>query len=612
MEKAPRESGDLRAKNVQKLQELFPECVVETRGADGTLKRAVDFEALKAALTDEIADSSEAYRFDWVGKREAYADAFRTTRKTLKPRPEESVDWTTTQNLFIEGDNLDVLKILQESYLGRVNVIYIDPPYNTGSDSFVYADNYAAKVREYDERAGNRDVSGDVLFRENNPANPRFHSDWCSTIYSRLLLARNLLTDDGAIFVSINDVEHANLVKILDEVFGRANYVTTIVWETKKEAKGLPPKSMCVDNHEYIVVYSKSGKFQFVGDLRDVEDGFANPDGDPRGAWKRQYLQRFGQGFREKTIVDPKTGNAFTFETPYAREKLERWIKEGRIVFPKTKENYPAKKEYFSEYENPYKPIVSSWGLFNTKVGSEELKKLFDDQKVFDYSKPIDLMIELVKRAVPKDALVLDFFAGSCSFPHAVMEANAKDGGTRRFIAAQIAEKIQNGRNFRYKNICEIGKERLRRAGDRIRSRSGASKVDVGFRVFTVGESALKEVATTPAKYDKKTLEESISKVKKESSDLDLLFETLLKLGVTISGKYEVERIGIAEIITYEEEIVACFSDYILTVDVETIAKKSPRIAIFNENGFQRSDEKINLEARFKKYSKRNAKIIVI
>lgn len=454
MNRSIKQAQNELTRRIEQLRAIFPECVVDE---EDTVR--VDFEKLK-----EFLGAPETNEFVWMGKRAASAEARRETYKSLRPWRAESRNWKDTRNIYVEGDNLDFLKLARQDLAGQIDLIYIDPPYNTGRGTFVYRDDFS-------------DSKGDRS------------SNWASMFYPRVLLAREFLKDSGAIFVSIDDREHANAIKIMDEIFGRENFVATIVWESKREAKGIPPKSMSVTNHEYILCYSKNGSYRFVGDMRNVSDGFANPDSDPRGPWKRQYLQRFGQGFRERTIVDPATGRAYTFETPYTQEKLNRWIAEGRVIFPTPPYKYPARKEFFNEYDNPYKPIVTSWGLFSTKVGSEKLKSLFDGKKVFDYSKPLDLMTTLLRRAMRPDGLVMDFFAGSGTIGHAVVALNAEDGGARRFILVQAPESCGR-RSVAYKlgynDISAICRERLRHAGDLLLSESARESLDVGFRAYRI------------------------------------------------------------------------------------------------------------------------------
>lgn len=462
--------------NIAKLAEVFPECVLEKRQKNGVVKRCVDFEKLCGALgLSEEYYCREKELFTWVGKKNAYEETLRPTEKTLLRMPEWEFKSKKTNNVYIEGDNLDVLKILCARKFRGVDIIYVDPPYNTGYVNFVYNDRFNSSNKRKRRLKSTNDEWNEI------------YSDWRSMFYSRMILAREILADTGAVFVSVDDCEQANAVKILDEVYGRQNFVATFVWETKREAKGIPPASMRVANHEYILCYSKSSAFRFNGDPRNVNDGFANPDNDPRGPWKRQYLQRFGLGFREKTIVDPGSGRTFTFETPYTQEKLERWIEEKRVIFPTSPKNYPARKEFFAEYKNPFKPVVTSWGLFSTKVGSEEVKKLFGGVKVFDYPKPLELLKTLLRRAAPKNALVMDFFAGSGTLGHAVMALNAEEGAALRFLLVQAPEPCGK-RSAPYKagfeNIGAICRARLIRAA--ITLDKGCQDVDLGFRAYRV------------------------------------------------------------------------------------------------------------------------------
>ena len=435
----------------------------------------------------------ESYEFTWVGKKAAAAEALAPVTKTLRPRPEESVDWDNTQNLYIEGDNLDALKLLREEFLNKVKMIYIDPPYNTGND-FVYRDDFRMTKEEWNEKTGAKDEKRKRMSR-NSFDNGRFHSAWCSMIYPRLLLARDLLTDDGAIFISIDDNERDNLKKICNEVFGESNFVCSFIWNTKKAAQGMATANMVVANHEYVLVYAKEiSNFRFKGVERDENNGFSNPDNDPRGLWKRQYLQRLGQGLPVRTITDPATGNTFSFETPYTQEKLERWIEEGRIIFPADPSKYPARKEFLSEYAHKQQ-LVTSLGLFATKATTEKLYALFGGEKIFNNPKPDTLIKFLVDQGTAAGDVVLDFFSGSATTAHAVMQLNAEDGGNRRFIMVQLDEQCDpNSKAFKagYKTISEIGKERIRRAGAMIKQSlaPAASPLDVGFRVYIIDDNA--------------------------------------------------------------------------------------------------------------------------
>lgn len=382
------------------------------------------------------------------------------------------IDHGGQMNFLIEGDNLASLQLLEKTHKGKIDLIYIDPPYNTGRQDFIYDDKY---------------IEDTDMFK---------HSKWSAFIKNRLALAEKLLSNNGAIFISIDDNEFAPLKLICDETFGYENFVTTLVWETKREAKGIPPVKMCVTNHEYILVYSKTNKYKFIGDLRNIEDGFKNPDNDHRGPWKRQYLQRFGQGFPVRTIVNPKNGMTFSFESPYTEEKMRKWISQDIIIFPESNDKYPARKEFFFEYANPYKPIVTSLGLYSTKVNSEKLKAIFDNKKVFDYSKPLDLIANLIKKSLRNSGIILDFFAGSGTTGHAVMKLNAEDGGKRKFILCTNNEN----------NICrDVTYERIKRVIDRENYQASLKYMKVGFVPIT--DKLYYEYADELLKYVKELVE---------------------------------------------------------------------------------------------------------
>ncbi len=461
-----------------------------------------------ARLQTEIKKNNKTqYGLRWMDVPEAFEAAIENSIPILEEVKEKAItnDDGKPTHILIEGDNFHALTCLNYTHKGKIDVIYIDPPYNTGSDGFVYKD----------KRVLNKFPDGTTVPTDH----PLRHSYWLSFMHKRLELAKNLLSNRGVIFISIDDNEQANLKLLCDHVFGEKNFVCTIVWQTKTEAKGIPPRTMCVTNHEYIFAYTKNDNFKFVGDLRQIEDGFSNPDNDPRGAWKRQYLQRFGQGFSEKTITNPQNGMSFTFETPYTFEKMQRWIDEGIIIFPKSSEKFPARKEYFSEYDNPYKPIVTNFGLYSTKVNSEKLKAIFNEEKVFDYSKPIDLMKDLLRRAFNKTSTILDFFAGSGTTMHATIQLNEEDGGHRQCILVQqnennICEAVTYERNKRvmqgytnakgeqvaglgnsmkYYKTAFVGKNTSRHATD-------SDRVELSLKagyLLALGENTLEEIETT-------------------------------------------------------------------------------------------------------------------
>ena len=612
MDKMKFESPDMTAQNIDRIAALFPNCVTEMPDENGKIKRAVNFELLKQMLSPDVADGDEAYEFTWVGKKAAIVEANKPIRKTIRPCVAESKDWDNTENLYIEGDNLEVLKLLQESYLGKVKMIYIDPPYNTGND-FIYADDFMRSQEEENEQMGMYDEDENRLFK-NTDTNGRFHSDWCSMIYSRLMLARNLLTDDGVILISINEYETSNLSKICEEAFGRENFVCRFGWETKKAAQGMTTANMVVDNQESIYVYAKQiGMFKFRGLDRDETNGFSNPDKDPRGLWKRQYLQRLGQGLPVRTIVDPDTGNEFSFETPYAQDKLNRWIEEKRIIFPSDPTKYPARKEFLSEYENRQQ-LVTSLGLFATKSTTEKLYNIFDGIKIFSNPKPDTLMYFIIQQcAKSPDSIVLDFFSGSATTAHAVMQLNVEDGGHRKFIMVQLPEKCDEASEAYkagYKNICEIGKERIRRAGDKIKSESPMTTqdLDIGFRVLKLDDTNMKDVYYAPDDYDQGMLVGLESNIKDDRTDLDLLFGCLIDWGLPLSLPYKSEQLGGCTVHTYNDgDLIACFDTNIPESVVKEIAQRKPLRAVFRDSGFASSPEKINVFEIFKLYMPEDA-----
>ena len=605
MDKLEMKTARISQENIEKIRGLFPNAVTEVI-KDGKVELAVDFDVLKQELSDSLIESGqERYQMTWPDKRKAVALASSSISATLRPCRDDSVDFDTTQNLYIEGDNLDVLKLLRETYHGKVKMIYIDPPYNTGND-FVYEDDFSQSAEEYAGRSGQYDEQGQRLF-QNTESNGRFHTDWLNMIYPRLKLARDLLSDDGVIFISIDDNEQANLKKICDEIFGEGNFVAQFVWDTKKAAQGMATENLIVANHEYVLAYSRYKKlFKFFGLDRDESNGFANPDNDPRGLWKRQYLQRFGQGLPIRTIIDPKTGNSFSFETPYTQDKLERWIKEDRIIFPDDLSAYPARKEFLSEYKNRQQ-LITSLGLYATKSTTEKLYSLFDDDKVFTNPKPDSLLKFFVRQGSSINSIILDFFSGSATTAHAVMQLNAEDGGKRKFIMVQLHEKCdEKSEAYKagYKTICEIGKERIRRAGKKIKEETGKTDLDTGFRVLKLDSSNMQDVFYNPAAMSQTLLDQTIDNVKTDRTPMDLLFQIMLELGVQLSAKIEEKEIsGKKYYIVNENEIIACFDDNLNNDVITDIAKRQPIYAAFKSASFATDSASINCEQLFKTYS---------
>lgn len=627
MDKMRMESVDMTAQNIERIGALFPNCITETKGEDGKMKKAINFDLLRQMLSGDVIEGDEAYEFTWVGKKAAIVEANRPIRKTLRPCKEESVNWDTTENLYIEGDNLEVLKLLQESYLGKVKLIYIDPPYNTGHD-FVYRDNFHQSASEYSLNIGQTDDEGNRLF-QNTESNGRFHSDWCSMIYPRLLLARNLLADNGAIFVSIDDNELDNLKKICDEVFGAENFVAQFPWQSRQSMQNDTDISV---NNEYVVAYAKKRRFEnrrlkennadtwfsepsfCCLPLTLSEDAFSNPDNDPRGPWKADPFD--APNVRPNLtykITNPITGEEFlppsgrhwrTEESSY-----KKLLADNRIVFGKTGTSRPQLKVFYEE-KKMFGTIDTNWWTGEkcgtTTQGTKEQMKLFDGIAPFDTPKPTKMLRQILRLVSLPDNndIVLDFFSGSATAAHAVMEQNATDSGNRKFIMVQLQEECTEGsaaRTLGYETIPEIGKERIRRAAKKIAGDYPSATFDGGFRVFKLDNSNMKDVYYAPADYNQSMLSMLESNIKEDRSDLDLLFGCLLEWGLPLSMPYTSEEISGCIVHTYNDgDLIACFDENIPDEVVKTIAKRQPLRAVFRDSSFDGSPAKINVTEVFK------------
>ena len=608
------ESLDITQENVKKIKALFPNCVTEVNDTDGNVKLRVEWDILKEALTGEYVEGGERYEFTWPGKKAAFAESARPIRKTLRPCVAESKNWDTTQNLYIEGDNLEVLKLLQESYLGKVKMIYIDPPYNTGND-FVYRDKFSLSQAELDEQSHAFDADGN-RYEVNNSTEPRYHSNWCSMIYPRLLLARNLLADDGVIFISIDDNEQSNLKKLCDEVFGESNFVATIVWQKKyaatNDAKGFST------THDYIVTYAKNIN-SFTRNLlpRTAEQNapYKNDDGDGKGLWRSDNL--LVKSFSESGVYAIKNPNTEKEYFPpkgscwrASKETMKKWLVENRIYFGKDGKGAPQLKRYLNEVQQGRVPIT--WWPF-TEVGhndaaNKEVRELFGVKPPFDTPKPVSLIKQMMLIETGKDSIILDFFSGSATTAHAVMQLNAEDGGHRKFIMVQLPEKCKEGSEAEkagYANICEIGKERIRRAGEKIKAEHAeATGLDVGFRVLKVADSNMKEIYYAPSGYSQDLLDGTEANIKSDRSDLDLLFGCVLDWGIPLDKSYTSEKIEGCTVHTYDKgSLVACFDENVPESVVITIAKRQPERVVFRDSSFGSSAAKINVFELFKLYA---------
>ncbi|MDO4563911.1 MAG: site-specific DNA-methyltransferase [Clostridia bacterium] len=626
MDKLRMESPDLTARNIERIGELFPNCITEALDEERSTaekkvyKKAINFELLRQMLSDDVLDGDEAYEFTWVGKKAAIVEANRPIRKTLRPCPEESVDWDGTENLYIEGDNLEVLKLLQESYLGKVKMIYIDPPYNTGND-FIYRDNFAADSEEYQEQSGVFDEeTGDRLFK-NTDTNGRFHSDWCSMIYSRLMLARNLLRDDGVIFISIDDHEQENLKKCCDEVFGAQNFVAQLVWERAYSPKN--DARFISNSHDYVLMYARNLDDFVIGRLPRTQEAnarYQNPDNDPRGVWKpsdmsvKTYNAACDYPITAPSgrVIEPPAGRCWRLSKTAFLERLQ----DNRIYFGEDGNSVPCIKRFLTELKfDGMAPtsIMFYKDVGHSQEGAKEVTQLMD-AGVFDGPKPIRLIQRFLTLAnLDEDSIVLDFFSGSATVAHALMLQNSIKDFKCKFILIQIPERAdEKGTAYKagYKNICEIGKERIRRAGAKIKEESPltAASLDTGFRVFKLDDSNMKDVYYSPNDIDQQNLFDMVSNIKDDRSDLDLLFGCLLDWGLPLSMPYSSEEIEGCTVHTYNGgDLVACFDEDIPESVIREIAGRKPLRALFRDSGFVDSPAKINLFEIFKLYMPENA-----
>lgn len=597
------ETVDMTAKNIDKISALFPNCITEIIDEEKSTddkkvyKKAVNFDILKQMLSGDVIEGDEAYEFTWVGKRASIVEANKPIRKTLRPCIEESLNWDNTENLYIEGDNLEVLKLLQESYLGKVKMIYIDPPYNTGND-FIYNDDFKMSRYEYSDELGEYDDDGNRLFK-NTESNGRFHSDWCSMIYPRLMLARNLLSDDGVIFISIDDNEFSQLKMLCDEIFDENNNVANFC-VIRAEGGGMAKQ--VIKGHDYCLVYAKDiFSFSPLAKEKDIRGKITERDKIKywiQEDWLRKEFGKYGNCHYEEVLQ-------------YKGEKVKKEIDDGLqngeyVLIPKSNGmNIVGKLRRLDQDSSKFYSILKHLN----KNGVNELKEL---KVEFDYPKPSSLIKELVSGATffldRKEATVLDFFAGSGTTAHAVMQLNAEDGGNRKFIMVQLPEKTDEkteAYKAGYANICEIGKERIRRAGKKIleenKDKEGIEKLDIGFRVLKVDDSNMNEVYYSPEKYTQILLSTMESNIKSDRNDLDLLFSCLLEWGLSLSLPYSSEQIETCMVHNYNDgDLIACFDENIPDTVIKTIAKKKPLRAVFRDSSFADSPSKINVGEIFK------------
>ena len=645
MDKLRMESPDLTAQNIDHIAALFPNCITEMLDEEHSTpekkvyKRAVNFELLKQMLSPDVVDGDEAYEFTWVGKKAAIVEANKPIRKTLRPCVAESKDWDTTENLYIEGDNLEVLKLLQESYLGKVKMIYIDPPYNTGND-FIYADDFMRSQEEEIEQMGMYDEDENRLFK-NTDTNGRFHSDWCSMIYSRLMLARNLLMDDGAIAISIDDNEIDNLGEICDEVFGSQNFVSKII--VQNNPRGRQSDNFVATVHEYLLCYAKDSTKCLVNGTPLTEDQKAEYCySDGNGAYRLLGLRQRGvASLREDRpdmffpiYVDPTTQEvSLDFHDGWltvvpkksdGRDGRWMWGKQkciadkprlvARMIERRSEYDIFVKDYLVRENGQRTRKYKTIWDdkCINNQVGTQEVKKLLDGEYM-SFPKSCAYIQMICQMLSSSSGIVLDFFSGSATTAHAVMQLNAEDGGHRKFIMVQLPEKCDEASEAYkagFSTICEIGKERIRRAGDKIKSESPMTTqdLDIGFRVLKLDDTNMKDVYYAPDDYDQGMLAGLESNIKDDRTDLDLLFGCLIDWGLPLSLPYKSEQIDGCTVHTYNDgDLIACFDANIPESVVKEIAKRKPLRAVFRDSGFASSPEKINVFEIFKLYMPEDA-----
>ncbi|MDC3418615.1 site-specific DNA-methyltransferase [Aquibacillus salsiterrae] len=613
MHKLLMKSVDITEKNIENIAQLFPNVITETKDDRGKVERAIDFDLLRQELSSNLVEGDkERYQLNWPGKKEAIINANTPIDKTLRPVKEESEDWDNTGNLYIEGDNLEVLKLLQESYLNKVKCIYIDPPYNTGND-FIYKDNFKGSVDEYLEESGQADEGGNRMFH-NTDSSGRFHSNWMTMMYSRLKIARNLLRDDGVIFISIDDGEVSNLKKICEEIFGVQNMLGVFIWKSRQIVDSRNKTGLSND-HEYVIIVSRNiEKFKLRGKMIDLSK-YSNPDKDPRGAWMSNSILGLANSSQRPNlhypIYDPETNRMFNCPEDsgwrYSKETMKQKINEGRIIFPTKDNGRPREKKYLSELNSKFTGFSSilTEDVGFTLNGSREVRALFEG-KYFDFPKPVSLVMNILQQGCDKDSIVLDFFSGSATTAHAVMRLNAQDGGDRKYIMVQLPEETDvKSEAYRagYMNICEIGKERIRRAAKKVKEET-ESEFDCGFRVFKLDTSNMKDVYYSPDKLGQTEMDDLISNIKKDRTGDDLLAQVMLECGLELSLHMETRQIEGKEVLyVANNSLIACFDENVSESTIEEIAKAQPLRVVFRDSCFEDDSARINVEEKFKMLS---------
>lgn len=626
MDKLRMQTANKADENFKKLADMFPNAVTETitgydENGKAIVERAIDKDVLMQEISCEVVEGNEErYQFTWPDKKKSILLANAPINKTLRPCREESVDFDNTENLYIEGDNLEVLKLLQETYLGKIKMIYIDPPYNTGSDSFVYNDDFSVTENEFSERSNQKDEQGNILFdiRTNNENNGKFHTDWLNMMYSRIKISKDLLSDDGVLVMSISDAEFHNLKKITDEIFGDINYCGDIIWNSTKSVTNTALISV---SHTYNLVYFKNMNY-FIEHrsefrLPDNGEGFENPDNDPRGPWKADPFQVGGwRPNQQYEITNPNTGMVYkpnegcSWKNDY--KKFQELLADDRIVFGKTGDGGPQRKRFIWEAQERGKVAKTLWDDVETTTnGTQLLKKMFDGVSIFDNPKPVGFLKKIIELCANRNAIILDFFSGSATTAHATMQLNSEDGGKRKFIMVQLPESTDEKSQARkegYKTISGIGKERIRRASSLIKKENPAAQFDGGFRVLKCDISNMKEVYYNPAEYEPSLFSKLEDNIKEDRTPEDLLFQVMLDLGILLSSKIQVrsEEVGMRSYSYFDVEdgyLIACFDKDIDEEVITAIAKQKPYYFVMRDSSMANDSVATNFEQIFVAYS---------
>ena len=631
MDKLKMQTANRADENYRKLAAMFPNAVTETINENGEVVRAIDKDVLTQEISCTVVDGNEErYQFTWPDKKKSVLLANAPIDKTLRPVREDetvptgsdsegkpycstgSVDFDTTGNLYIEGDNLEVLKLLRETYLGKVKMIYIDPPYNTGND-FVYEDDFAQSTDEYRANSGQYDESGKRMV-QNLESNGRFHTDWLNMIYPRLRLAKDLLSDDGFIFISIGEEELGNLYKVCDEIFGEQLHLGTFIWK-RRQMVDSRSKTGVSEDHEYLICFAKQPGKRIRGQQTDMSK-YSNPDNDPRGNWMSADMTGLATASQRPNLhydlVNPVSGTVYKCPPTgwrYERKRMQQLIDNNEVIFPTKADGRPRRKKFAKDLLSEYAGMSTTLTTVYNTQATRELKTLFDGEDYFDFPKPVDYIKLIIDQGTADGGIVLDFFSGSATTAHAVMQLNAEDGGHRKFIMVQLPEATdEKSEAYKagYKNICEIGKERIRRAGKKIKEEAGlaAPNLDVGFRVLKCDTSNMKEVYYTPAAYGPDLFSRLVDNIKEDRTPEDLLFQVMLDLGVLPSSKIEETILAGKKVFTVADNyLIACFDSRVGEETITAIAQQKPYYFVMRDSSMASDSVATNFDQIFATYS---------